>query len=580
MKRSLFFLSGLLFFVVAGFAQQNTNQGQNYLDDLQYHQARSFFLNRLKASPGDVRTICSLGDTYLYLQNADSAKIMYQKGAVADPKSPFPLIGLGKVAMYNGDKVGSVDFFEKARKMDKKNLEVFYTIAHGCFDLAKKDTATGNRYLIQGMDLNSKYAPFHVVTGDYESLRHRFGAASNAYERAIFFDPNYALAYRKLGIIHTLARANRDALNALAKSIELNTDQILVYKNLGDLYYGIGKYAEAEKNYQIYMGRAELTYDDRERFAIILFFNKKYAESAKLLEEVMKENADESVLMRVRGYIAFETGDYAKGVEYLTKFFKLHDPEKNITSDFVYYGRLLQKVGKDTLAIENYNKALAMDSTKTEIYEDLAKLYGSNKMHDQAANVYKKMIDNGADKVNTYFTIGKEYYFEGETYRIVFDSLMSQQVKNKIPFADSVNVIAKKRLYFQKADSAFTQVTVLNDKYAGGFIWRGRMNSLLDPDAEGTLAKDAYEKAMVILEAGDATKNRRSLIECYKYLGSYYFLNSERILKTDKKQSELLKTTSIDYFRKILLIDPNDAQALEVFKKLKIALPTPTPPSN
>ena len=574
MKRSLFSLFGLLFSVVAGFAQQISNQGLFYIDDLQYHQARSFFLNRLKTSPDDVRTICSLGDTYLYLQLPDSAKLLYQKASTIDPKSPFPLIGLGKIALFKGDHTTQLDFFEKARRLDKKNPEVYYEITQGCFQFAKKDTATGNRYLTQGIELNSKYAPFHIAYGDYESFRHRYGAASNAYDRAIYFDPNCAIAYRKLGIIHTLARAYHEALNALEKCIEINSDQILVYKNLGDLYYSIGKYPEAEKNYQIYMSRAEITYDDKERFAIILFFNKKYTESAKLLEEVMKQNSDESVLLRIRGYIAYETGDYANGVEYMSKFFKLHDPEKNITSDFVYYGRLLQKVGKDTMAINNYNKALAMDSTKTEIYEDLAKLYASNRMHNEAAEVYKKMISNGADKTNTYYLIGKEYYFQSAIYTVKYDSLMRLQETNRIPFADSMSVKAAINLCLTKADSAFTMVTVLNPLYAGGFWWKGRMQSRLDPDVLTSSGKDAYEKALAIFVSGDSVKNRKPIIECYKYLGSYYFLNGERVVKTDKKESEVLKSTGIDYFRKILLLDPTDAQALEVFKKLKLQLPT------
>jgi hypothetical protein len=113
----------------------------------------------------------------------------------------------------------------------------------------------------------------------------------------------------------------------------------------------------------------------------------------------------------------------------------------------------------------------------------------------------------------------------------------------------------------------------LHPQFAGGFIWKGRINSLLDPEAMTIIAKEAYEKASVLLEAGDAPRNRRSIIECHKYLGSYYFLNSERLVKSDKIQSEALKNTSIDYFRKILQLDPNDAQALEVFKNLKIALP-------
>jgi tetratricopeptide (TPR) repeat protein len=288
----------------------------------------------------------------------------------------------------------------------------------------------------------------------------------------------------------------------------------------------------------------------------------------------MKQNSDESVLLRIRGYIAYETGDYANGVEYMSKFFKLHDPEKNITSDFVYYGRLLQKVGKDTMAINNYNKALVLDSTKTEIYEDLAKLYASNRMHNEAAEVYKKMISNGADKTNTYYLIGKEYYFQSAIYTVKYDSLMRLQETNRIPFADSVSVKAAINLCLTKADSAFTMVTVLNPQYAGGFWWKGRMQSRLDPDVLTSSGKDAYEKALTIFVSGDSVKNRKPIIECYKYLGSYYFLNGERVVKTDKKESEVLKSTGIDYFRKILLLDPTDAQALEVFKKLKLPLPT------
>jgi tetratricopeptide (TPR) repeat protein len=455
--------------------------------------------------------------------------------------------------------------------LDRKNPEVYCEIAKGCIGPTKKDTTTASKFLNLGFELKTDYAPLHITLGDYELLCHRHGPATNAYQRAYYYDPNSSLAYRKLGVIHTYARAYRDALNDLTKSIELNSDQILAYKNLGDLYYLIGKYPEAEKNYQVYMARAEVTYEDRERYAIILFFNKRYPEAAKLLEDTINHSLDVSVLSRIRGYIAYETGEYSKGVEHMSKFFKLHDPEKNIVSDYIYYGRLLQKTGKDALAIRNYNMALSLDSTKTDIYDELAKLYTTNKMHLDAVANYKKMIAIGADKVSTYFMIGKEYSYAGEIYRQKYDSLYALQKSSNLPFTDSTSVNNLKRLYFQKADSAFLIVTALNPQYAGGFIWRGRLNALLDPEAETVDAKEAYEKALGILEAGDVNKNRRSMIECYRYLGSYYFLSSERLFKADIKQSEALKVTSIDYFRKILKLDPNDAQALDVFKKLKIA---------
>ncbi|MCX6240154.1 MAG: hypothetical protein NTY07_21875, partial [Bacteroidia bacterium] len=187
MKRRFFSFILLAFTFFSGLAQENAKRGLLYLDDLQYHKARNFFLDKLKATPGDARNYCLLGDAYLGLQLPDSAALMYQKALALDPKSSFPLIGLGKLALLKGDRMGKFDFFEKARKMDRKNPEVYYEIAKGCFGLSKIDTATGNSYLKQGFELNSKYAWLHIAYGDYEAIGQNFGNAVNAYERAIFF---------------------------------------------------------------------------------------------------------------------------------------------------------------------------------------------------------------------------------------------------------------------------------------------------------------------------------------------------------------------------------------------------------
>ena len=569
MKFRLFSLMVLFFVVMTSIAQVNSKLGISYLDDLQFHKARNFFLGQIKATPVDARSFCYLGDAYLGLQLPDSAQIMYEKALKLDPKSPFAFVGFGKLALLKGDRMGKLESFEKALKMDKKNPEICNEIARACIALSKIDTVTFENYLRQGFVLDPKYAALHITFGDYEAMERRLGSAVNAYQRALFFDPSSIVAYRKLGVFQTISRSYHDAITAFNKCIALNSDQILVYKNLGDLYYLLGRYPEAEKNYQLYMGKAEVSVDDKERYAFILFFNKKYTEAAKLLEEVMAQNSDESVLLRIRGYIACETGDTRKGLEFMEKFFKLHDPKKNIASDYGYYGRLLQMSGKDTLAILNFKKALVLDSTKTELYEALAKLYSTNKMHNEAVASYKKMIAFGADSVNSWFQIGKEYYFEGDNYRAMFDSLSNLQ-KGKVQSANSIRVNELKRLNFQKADSAFTKVTVLNPLYAGGFIWKGRINSLLDTESTTDSAKEAYEKALTLLEAGDAAKNRKSIIECYRYLGSYYFLNSERLTKTDNQQSEALKAKSVDSFTEILALDPADAQALEVIRQLKI----------
>ena len=550
-------------------AQEKDLKAPNYLQEFQPGKARSWFQQKLKSNSEDAAAMIGLANSMLSVQYTDSAKILFRKVLTADIKNPFALTGMGLVAWMNNDRAGESEYFERARRTDKTNPEVYCTIAEGCLDLPKQDTVTALIYLRQGLDLHPKYARLHFVTGKLETSKKNYGAAANAYERAIFFDPKSALAYRNLGTILFYSRSYRDALAAFNKSVMLNPEQILVYKNLGDLYYAVAKYADAERSYLTYMEKAEVSNEDRERLAFTLFFNKKYREAETLLEQVQQISHDVSLLLRIRGYIDYETAEYQKGVEQMTKFFRLRDAQKIIASDYSYYARLLQKTGNEVLAMDNFRKAIATDPSRAENYEELAKLAAKNSLHPEAVTCYEKMIDLGADKVVTNFLIGKEYYFEGECWRARLDSLMQLQKRKGNIYSDNIEAKKSMILFYTKADSAFTVVTKLNSDYAGSFIWKGRIQAILDPSAITTEAKEAYQNALVILEKADPEKNRKSIIECYRYLGSYYYLGYDRLYKSDQKAAGEMRSKMIECFTKILKLDPSDAQAKDVLFKLK-----------
>jgi tetratricopeptide (TPR) repeat protein len=576
MKNKILILFFIALSVFKGMAQGQKNMGQWYLDETQYQKARSFFLKQLQSNPSDVNTCNLLGDAYLGLNKQDSAKIMYQKAFALNPKDPFVLVNLGKIALLEGNREAELDFFDKARKQDRKNPEVYCRIAESCFDLSKKDTITGNTYLNMGMDLNSKYPCFHMVKGDWEAYLKNYGKAANAYERAIFFDPNNIIALRKLGEIYAAARFNRQSLDTYTKCIQIEPNQILVYKDMGDLFYSLGRYAEAEKNYDIYLSKADVNLNDKEKYAIILFFNKKYNESAQMLEDVIKQNKEtnQGVLLRIRGYIAYETGDFKKGLDYMNKFFQVQDPKRIIASDYLYYGRLLEKNNLDAQAMESYKKALAMDSTKTEIYDNLANLAHNNKLYPEAIKYYYKMIENGADKVNVTYTIGKEAYFEGSRYSQMNDSLMELHKKGALNYKDSTAVRDSMHVWYLRADSAFATVTRLSPDYSGGYMWKGRMDNYLDPNQEKEDAKNSYEKALSLMEK-DPAKYKSSIVEAYKFLGSYYYINGEKINGSDKAKAEEYKKISKDYWTKILELDPNDKKAKLVIEQMNEASKRP-----
>ena len=175
----------------------------------------------------------------------------------------------------NNDRATEGDYFDRARRSDKLNPAVYCAIAEACITYGRQDTVTARLFIAQGLGVNQKYAGLHAATGNLEALKKNYGLAVNAYDRAIFFDPRSAMTYRNKGYLETITRSYKDALLSLTRSIQINPNQVLVYKYLGDLYYIIGKYPEAEIAYNTYLSRAEVTTDDKERLAFILFFNKK-----------------------------------------------------------------------------------------------------------------------------------------------------------------------------------------------------------------------------------------------------------------------------------------------------------------
>jgi tetratricopeptide (TPR) repeat protein len=107
---------------------------------------------------------------------------------------------------------------------------------------------------------------------------------------------------------------------------------------------------------------------------------------------------------------------------------------------------------------------------------------------------------------------------------------------------------------YAKADTAFGTLSTKVPDLAVAYFWKARVKANFDPESEEGLAKQFYEKFLTVSNT-DTTKFKKEIIEAYKYFGYYYFL------KNDKQES-------LEYWRKVLSLDPNDEQANDAIKGL------------
>lgn len=500
-----------------------------------------------------------LAYTLLWNGKVSESSALVAPELLSNPKDASFTALQGAVALFHKHKEEAVLSFDKAAKLGKKNPSVFETIGQLCLNANPEETALAQKYVIEGLALHNQASALHALQGDIYLAGKDFGEAANSYQRALHYNSFDAQSQRKIGLVYTTAKNYAQALEAFQKCVQMNPQGTKVHQDMGDLFYLFGKYAEAEKAYATYMAKTTPTQEDLERYAFTLFYCKKYAESTKLIESAIEKTERPAVLYRLKGYMAHEMNQNQAGLELMEKFFQLQTQENILPSDYGYYGRILAEMDQDSLAIVQLEKAVQADTTSMEYMDDLAKACSKDKQHQKAILLYEQMIRMGADPAAIYFSIGKEWYFLGDE--------IGARIQTENPNQTEVQALTEQKSgYYTNAAEAFMLIRKYSPNYAGGYLWCGRVHSLLDPEATREEAKQNYEAALALLEKGDVQKNKKMIVECLKYLGSFYYLASEKV---DANTAQIMRQNSVDYFSKVLQYNPEDAQSIEVIEKLK-----------
>ena len=117
-------------------------------------------------------------------------------------------------------------------------------------------------------------------------------------------------------------------------------------------------------------------------------------------------------------------------------------------------------------------------------------------------------------KIADYFSLGQTYYIAASAFLPQDNTPLSE--------ADSLKMMP----YALAADSLFGYVAErVPDSYMGNFWRRLRANSAIDHLSTAGLAEPYYEKAIELI---DSEKNPKQLLEAYRYMAYYYYLQEDK----------------------------------------------------
>lgn len=507
-----------------------------------------------KANPTDQTALLTLGNVWLSKGDKDKAKANFEAAFNAKPEGPLAFIANGRVLLLQNNMAEADKQFAKAAKSGKKDVAALRQIGESYLYTTpgvKPNFTRAEELLKAAVDAGSKDVTAIMTLGYCYKEMPNGGLAAQQYELAESLDQKNPLIKFMLAKVYKAAKLPDRFVTYCDKAIAVAPNYTLALRAKAEYFYYARKWEQATQSYKDLVAKgAEVTVEDEMQLANCLFISKDYKGCSELVEKIIKKDGSKNYLRRLLGYCYYETSEYQKGLEIMNDYFTKVTPDKELATDYLYWGRMKVKTKGDTLAaIENMKKGIKKDSSQWVVYKEIGELYYAKKQNCDASASYLMYLDSvpKPDPTEIYKLGLAQYYCREDSMRYV------------------------------KAEQTFLKLAELVPKATLGWQWAAKSAVKQDPDVEKNpelvaqfgRAKSYFDKYIEVASA-DKEKNKKGLIEAYEYITYYHY---------NKADVEQVKTNAM----KLLELDPANPTGTELMKAAEsgnIVPGAPTPQST
>jgi tetratricopeptide (TPR) repeat protein len=282
------------------------------------------------------------------------------------------------------------------------------------------------------------YSNDWVSKGNEYFLREQYKKALDAFEQAIYFNPNNALAHVGKGqTLNEMAKdflgdvSFEDALDSFVRAIELDPSN-------GDAYVGkcIGLYwtnPDSNKDLVLDAFAEAIRIGPENEDAYIaqgnaLMVYKRYEDALTSYEQAI------SVAIIPNRDVYKSKGDVLFNLERYTEALEAYDTcvKAGLKSEELYMsiGRAFLNLGKYQEALDAYEQALAFSTDKGQVYLERGDAFFQLKEHVEALDAYEKATNHIPNYAK--FTLAQAYRGKGKVWQ-----LLSQEAYEKAEKLDA-----------------------------------------------------------------------------------------------------------------------------------------------
>jgi tetratricopeptide (TPR) repeat protein len=530
-KRAMYLASALLFAAVTlGNAQEpweaNVEKAKYLVETEQTKKAVTEMEDVIKANPTEAALLYYQGFIYIQLNELAKAKASFEKGIQLNEKEGLNYAGLGHLEMIQKKPDNAKVQLEKALDVSRsKKVSVLKAVA-AAYLVDAKYSVDAIPLLNKAKSAASNDPEVQILLGDAYLLQNNGGLSVSSYEHAATMKSTIALPHYKIGLVYERSKNNELSLENFQKAVNVDPKYTKAYKELGEIHYlmGSAEAAKAVKEYEMYLSLTENPEASQQEYAFILSLAKEYKKANEVFSKLVTHPDVKLVTIRFYANSLSEDQSYEKSREIFERFFAKAKPAETDAKDYADYGKVLLKLKMDSAATIPLEKSLEMNKEQPELAQLLGDTYYTKlRNYPKAIETYQKLMKlRKAPLAQDCYSIGRAYYQNGS---------------------------------YVEADSSFSRLIAMKPEMTVGYLWEARTKASQDTTSEAGLAKPYFEQ-FIEKASANPDKNKKDLVDAYRYLGYYHYLK--------KEYSEA--TTA---YEKLLALMPDDTSAKEAIDVLK-----------
>jgi len=392
----------------------------------------------LKAVPGDINLLSFLARFYVKTKRMDEAEKVYLEIVKSNPDNKDGYLMLASFYEAEKNEGKALETLKNGLGKTQDSIELRRRIASFLLKGGEKEEASKELEAILKEHKNDFYTLY--LRGRLSLLERKFREAIDDFKKSLQSSPNFAEAHLYLGLAYqstndlNLAKSEflealklkpgmEKALLPLASIYLLNKDYTLAlekvrevlikspkhpFANLiaGDIKLEMKKLEEAARHFKLVK---EIYPDDLRSYArlgLVYQFQGKDKDALYEYEKALEVNPLLIDVLRMIIAMHFKNNEPEKAIKRIVA--QLDKAPDNASMNHLT-GRVYWMTGDVESAEKYFNKSLALDDKRVDIYIDLGKVYSKKGNLDEAVKKFEKAIEISPENLAPYMLLGVIY---------------------------------------------------------------------------------------------------------------------------------------------------------------------------